>query len=82
MFFWAKKTGTKLLFIQPEMSTQNASVESFNGKLRDYCLNLHWFASLADARSTIENWQRHFNYVRQHRSLGRITPAVFAGQVA
>ena len=56
MFFWAKKAGTKLHFIQPGKPTQNAFVESFNGKFRDYCLNLHWFASLADARSIIETW--------------------------
>lgn len=82
MFFWSKKTGTKLHFIQPGKPTQNAFVESFNGKFRDYCLDLHWFASLIDARSIIKNWQRHFNHVRPHRSLGRIPPAVFAKQVA
>ena len=82
MFFWAKRTGTKLHFIQPGKPTQNAFVESFNGKFRDYCLNLHWFASLIDARAIIENWQRHFNHVRPHSSLGRIPPAVFAERVA
>ena len=61
MFFWAKETGTRLHFILPGKPTQNAFVESFNGKFRDYCLNLNWFAGLADARSIIENWQKHFN---------------------
>ena len=82
MFFWAKKAGTKLHFIQPGKPTQNAFVESFNGKFREYCLDMHWFASLADARSTINDWRSHFNHVRPHRSLGKIRPAVFAEQVA
>ena len=82
MFFWAKKTSIKLHFIQPGKPTQNAFVESFNGKFREYCLDMHWFASLSDAQSTIINWQSHFNNVRPHRSLGRIPPAVFAKQVA
>src|SRR6056297_3072672 len=67
MFFWAKERGVKLHFIQPGKPTQNAFVESFNAKFRDYCLNLHWFATLADARSTIEDWRTHYNHVRPHR---------------
>ena len=82
MFFWAKKTGTKLHFIQPGKPTQNAFVESFNGKFREYCLDMHWFASITDARSIIDDWRSHFNEVRPHRSLGRIPPAVFAERVA
>ncbi|BAZ92514.1 transposase [Thiohalobacter thiocyanaticus] len=71
-----------LHFIQPGKPTQNAFVESFNGKFRDYCLNLHWFASLADARSAIEDWRGYYNHVRARRSLGRKPPAVFAREVA
>ena len=82
MFFWAKRTGVKLHFIQPGKPTQNAFVESFNGKLRDYCLDLNWFASLEDARSTIAHWRSHYNDVRPHRSLGKKPPAVFAQDVA
>lgn len=82
MFFWAKKTGTKLHFIQPGKPTQNAFVESFNGKFREYCLDMHWFASITDARSIIDDWRTHFNDVRPHRSLGRIPPAVFAKRIA
>jgi putative transposase len=82
MFFWSKKTGTKLHFIQPGKPTQNAFVESFNGKFREYCLDMHWFASITDARSIIDDWRLHFNEVRPHRSLGRIPPAVFAERVA
>ena len=82
MFFWAKKTGIKLHFIQPGKPTQNAFVESFNGKFREYCLDMHWFASITDARTIIDDWRSHFNDVRPHRSLGRIPPTVFARRVA
>ena len=79
MFFWSRRTGVRLHFIQPGKPTQNAFVESFNGKFREYCLDLNWFASLEDARATIEQWRQHYNQVRPHRSLGRKPPAVFAG---
>ena len=82
MFLWAKNSGVKLHFIQPGKPTQNAFVESFNGKFRDYCLDLNWFASLEDARSTIDTWRDHYNHVRPHRSLGKKPPAVFAQEVA
>lgn len=82
MFFWSKRAGVKLHFIQPGKPTQNAFVESFNGKIREYCLDLNWFASLDDARSTLKDWRKHYNHVRPHRSLGRIPPALFAEQVA
>jgi putative transposase len=48
MFFRAKRAGVKLHFIQPGMPTQNAFVASFNGKFREYCLDLNWFASLEE----------------------------------
>ena len=82
MFFWARERGVKLHFIQPGKPTQNAFVESFNGKFRDYCLDLHWFASLEDARSIIDGWRKHYNHVRPHRSLGKKPPAVFAQEAA
>ena len=50
MFFWAREQHVKLHFIQPGKPTQNAFVESFNGKFREYCLNLHWFRSLRHGR--------------------------------
>jgi len=82
MFFWSRERGVKLHFIQPGKPTQNAFVESFNGKFREYCLNLNWFAGLDDARSTIDAWRDHYNHVRPHRSLGRKPPAVFANEAA
>jgi len=72
----------KLRFIQPGKLTRNAFLESFNGKFREYCLNLGWFASPADARSTINAWRDHYNHVRPHRSLGKKPPAVFAREAA
>lgn len=82
MYFWAKRAGVKLHFIQPGKPTQNAFIESFNGKFREYCLDLHWFASLDDARSTIDHWNHHYNHVRPHRSIGKIPPALFAKEAA
>lgn len=82
MFFWSKRTHVKLHIIQPGKSTQNAIVVSFNVKLRDYCLNLNWFSSLEDTRSTINQWCNHYNHVGPHRSLGKKPPAVFAKEVA
>jgi putative transposase len=51
---WAEKRGMTLHFIDPGKPNQNAFIESFNGRFRDECLNLHWFESLPDARLTIE----------------------------
>ena len=82
MFFWAKRAKVKLHFIQPGKPTHNAFVDGFNAKFRDYCLNLHWFASLEDARSTIDDWRDHYNHVRPHRSLGKKPPAEFAREAA
>ena len=82
MFFWARGASVKLHFIQPGKPSQNAFIESFNGKFRAYCLDLYWFASIEDARSTIEHWRSHYNHERPHRSIGNKPPAVFAREVA
>jgi putative transposase len=60
--------------------TQNAYIESFNGKFRDECLNDHYFNNLAHARALIAEWRRDYNEARPHSSLGRIPPAQFAAQ--
>jgi putative transposase len=57
---------------------QNAFVESFNGTLRNECLNEHWFISLADAKRLVEDWRFDYNHHRPHSSLGDQTPAEFA----
>lgn len=75
---WAYENSVKLDFSRPGKPTDNAFVESFNGRLRDECLNTHWFLSLDDARSKIEAWRRDYNECRPHTSLGWKTPAEFA----
>ena len=61
---------------------QNAYIESFNGRLRDECLNEHWFTSLPMARTIVESWRDDYNAVRPHSALGNRTPEEFAHQVA
>jgi len=75
---WAYANGVTLDFSRPGKPTDNAFIESFNGRLRDECLNANWFLSLDDARSKIETWRRDYNEVRPHTSLGWMTPAEFA----
>ena len=75
---WAYENGVTLDFSRPGKPTDNAFVESFNGRLRDECLNTHLFLSLADARAKIEAWRRQYNESRPHTSLGWMTPAEFA----
>ena len=71
---WAFENGVELHFIRPGKPTENAFIESFNGKLRDECLNEKWSSSLAEARRIIEEWRRDYNRVRPHSSLGNLTP--------
>ncbi len=74
---WAYEQGVALRFIEPGKPVQNAYIESFNGRLRDECLNEHWFLSLADARRTIEEWRIDYNRHRPHSSLGNLSPEEF-----
>ena len=60
---------------------QNAYIESFNGKLRDECLNEHWFSTLARARTTVEAWRDDYNGVRPHSAVGNLTPDQFVRQI-
>jgi putative transposase len=72
---WAHQHDITLGFIAPGKPSQNGFIESFNGKFRDECLNRHWFTSLDDAISTIEEYRMHYNTQRPHSSLGYLTPA-------
>lgn len=74
---WAYRNGVQLEFSRPGKPTDNAFAESFNGRLRDECLNQHWFASLEEARQTIEAWRIEYNTERPHRALGQQTPAAW-----
>jgi putative transposase len=74
--------GVMLDFIEPGKPTQNVHVESFNGKFRDECLDLHWFGSLAHARAFILAWKEEDNTQRPHSVLKQQTPAAFAQSLA
>lgn len=74
---WSYETGIPLDFIEPGKPQQNGFVESFNGKLRDECLNEHWFKDLAEAQELIEEWRVDYNEKRPHSSLDYLTPAEF-----
>lgn len=75
---WAYVRDVKLHFIQPGKPSQNGYIESFNGKLRDECLNEHWFLSVDDARQLIEEWRYEYNTERPHSALGGMAPVEFA----
>ena len=72
---WAKENGVEWHYIDPGKPQQNAFIESFNGSLRDECLNEEIFDSLADARRKLALWRYDYNTVRPHSSLGGMTPA-------
>jgi len=78
MDLWAYSNKVILDFSRPGKPTDNAFIESFNGRFRQECLNLHWFLDLADAREKVENWRVDYNKNRPHGSLGKLTPNEFA----
>ena len=78
---WCIERGIELVHIQPGKPQQNGYVESFNGKLRDECLNVNWFENLWDARRKIAAWQKDYNEERPHSALGYQTPAEYARQL-
>ena len=77
---WAYNRGVKLNFIRPGKPVENAYIESFNGKLRDECLNQNWFISLRDAREAIEAWRIDYNEFRPHSSLGDLSPLEYVNK--
>ena len=82
MLNWSFRNAVSLKLIEPGKPNQNAYVESFNGRLRDECLNEHWFTGLAHAKVVIEDWRRDYNEQRPKKSLGGLTPASYAKQMA
>ena len=78
---WAYQNQVALHFIERGKPTQNALIESFNGKFRDECLNQNWFLDLRHARKVIEEWRVDYNTVRPHSSLGYLTPEEFAAEI-
>lgn len=74
---WSQQNNLDVRYIRPGKPTENAFVESYNGKLRDECLNQHWFYNLEEARQRIEQWRDDYNHYRPHRSLNQLTPMEF-----
>ena len=77
---WSKERDVEWHYIAPGKPTQNAFVESFNGRLRDECLNETLFTSMAQARAVLAAWRQDYNTIRPHSKLGGLTPAEIAGQ--
>lgn len=75
---WAYMNGVEVDFTRPGKPTDNAFIESFNGRVRQECLNENWFLSLEDARSKVEEWRQQYNNERPHSALGNQAPARFA----
>lgn len=71
---WAYSNNVTMEFSRPGRPTDNALIESFNGSLRDECLNMHWFRDLTDAKDKLQAWQREYNESRPHRSLNNLSP--------
>jgi len=77
---WAIEHGVQLCFIRPGRPVENGFIESFNGRLRDECLNVEWFASLSEARRILARWRTHYNQQRPHSALLDQTPESFASK--
>jgi putative transposase len=75
---WAYRRGVALTFIRPGKPVENALIESFNGRLRDECLNVYSFVSIAHAQELIEAWRHDYNHQRPHGALGQLTPSEYA----
>lgn len=76
--WWAYFNKVKLDFSRPGKPTDNAFIESFNGRFRQECLNQHWFLNLADAQERIDIWRTDYNEQRPHSALENRTPKEFA----
>jgi len=79
---YSYQNNIKLEFSRPGKPVDNAHIESFNGSLRDECLNTNWFLSIEDAQAKLEAWREDYNQYRPHSSLDNMTPAEFAGQLS
>jgi len=75
---WARVNRVHWHFIQPGKPNQNAWIESFNGRFRDECLNLHLFSELREAQSITTAWKNEYDTMRPHSSLGGLPPSVYA----
>ena len=78
---WAYHHGTRIDFSRPDKPTDNAFIETFNGTLRDECLNIHWFGSIVEAKRLIEAWRIDYNESRPHMALGNKTPSEYCSNI-
>ena len=78
---WVQDTGVDWHYIAPGKPQQNGFIESFNGKLRDECLNENLFSSLSNAQDVLEVWQHDYNHQRPHSALRNLTPREFAEKI-
>ena len=78
---WSQSMQVEWHYIAPGKPQQNAFIESFNGRLRDECLNETLFATLAQVRVVLAEWRQDYNTVRPHSKLGGLTPAEMAGLI-
>ncbi len=78
---WVYQRGIKLNFITPGRPVENGFIESFNGRFRDECLNLHWFSSLGEARELIERWRYEYNNSRPHSRLENLAPTQYIAEL-
>ena len=79
---WAYANKVTMQFSRPGKPTDNAFIESFNGSLRDECLNVHWFADLTDAKQKLQAWRREYNESRPHRALNELSPLEYKARWA
>ncbi len=75
---WVYQQGIEWRYIEPGKPIQNSHIESFNGKIRDECLNENWFETLHEAKALIEIWRKDYNEARPHSSLNGLSPSAFA----
>jgi putative transposase len=78
---WAYASGIRIDYIRPGKPVENAWIESFNGRLREECLNVQWFETLDEARRAIEDWRRDYNEARPHSALADEAPSAFAARL-
>ena len=78
---WAYESRIELHFTTPGRPTQNGHIESFNGRLRDECLNANWFSSLACARDALRAWKKDYKNERPHSSLGDLAPLEYISKL-
>ena len=75
---WAWLNGVQLDFSRPDKPVDNAIIDSFNGRVRQECLNLHWFTEINEVKSILEIWKMEYNMTRPHSSLDNLSPVEYA----